>query len=343
MAAVTSQIWDRQHRPILIVAPSYGLPVGGVERYIEHLAAGIASRNIAVEVLALDPTHSATPLEKLGSLTIRRFKTFGRPGSPFPSPQMTRWLMGHAADYAVINAHNLHTPLPAVAWLAARSARVPFVLTSYWHGTGHSAARRLLHVPYRPIATLVARSADLVVCNSDAEARLVARDFGSKVRTRVIPIGIDLPSVSTSNTARDAPDGQPGITVLSVGRLERYKQTETLVRTVRHLPPEYRLVVVGSGPEHDALVEAAATDDVEKRVLMRGRCSDEELRAWYGHASVCVSLSEHESFGLVVLEALASGCPVVASDIDAHRELVAFVPPGAIHLVAPDAQPIQIA
>jgi glycosyltransferase involved in cell wall biosynthesis len=257
---------------------------------------------------------------------------------------MARWLMAHAAEYSVINAHNLHTPSPALAALAARRARIPLVVTSYWHGTGHNLARRIMHVPYRPVATFVARTAALVICNSDAEQRLVTQDFGRGVRTRVIPIGIDMPAVvANPAVVADAPDARSGVAVLSVGRLERYKRTETLVRALRYLPADYRVVVIGSGPAQGTLVDIAATLGLEDRLLMRGRCSDDELRAWYGHASVCVSLSEHESFGLVVMEAAASGCPVIASDIDAHRELLAFVPPGAIELVPIDATPEQLA
>jgi glycosyltransferase involved in cell wall biosynthesis len=149
--------------------------------------------------------------------------------------------------------------------------------------------------------------------------------------------------VANPAVVADAPDARSGVAVLSVGRLERYKRTETLVRALRYLPADYRVVVIGSGPAQGTLVDIAATLGLEDRLLMRGRCSDDELRAWYGHASVCVSLSEHESFGLVVMEAAASGCPVIASDIDAHRELLAFVPPGAIELVPIDATPEQLA
>ena len=76
---------------------------------------------------------------------------------------------------------------------------------------------------------------------------------------------------------------------------------------------------------------------------MRGRVADEELRAWYQHAAVFVSLSELESFGLAVLEAAAAGVPVLASDIPAHRESTAWVPAGRITLVPSDGDSPTIA
>jgi glycosyltransferase involved in cell wall biosynthesis len=336
----------RSDRPIAIIAPSYGVPGGGVERYVDRLAVGLAEKGIKVEVVTPDPSHTAPRLEVRDGVTIHRFATWGKAGSPIPSPTMIRWLLANANRFALLNAHNLHTWIPALTAVAARRTGTPFVLTGYWHGTGHTQIRRLLHVIYRPIAVWTVRSAATVICNSFAERQLVTRDFGSRTRARVIPIGIDVPGspAPPDQTRSPAPDGNStGFTILSVGRLEHYKGTERAVRALRHLPPSYRLVVVGAGPAHDSIAAAAEEEGVADRVVMRGRCSDEELRAWYGHAAACISLSEQESFGLVVLEAASAGCPFVASDIDAHRELAAYVPSGRIHLIQREASPAQIA
>jgi glycosyltransferase involved in cell wall biosynthesis len=321
-------------KPILIVAPSFGVPRGGVELYLERLATGLASLGVAVEVAAPDAARSVRNVEDLGHLTVRRFPTVNGTGETTPPPQMIRWVFSHARDYAVLNAHNLHTIMPLITCLAARISDVPFVLTSHWHGTGHSSVRRLMHIPYRPVAMWIARSANVVICNSDAEAAIVRKSLGSQVRIQVIPVGIDRPrAMPNQDGSFQAPDGFNGKTVLAVGRLEAYKGTDKLVRTVRLLPAEYRLVVVGTGPAAKSVANTVVAEGVSDRVLLRGRCSDAELRAWYGHAAACVSLSAQESFGIVVLEAAASGCPVVASDIPPHRELAQFAPKGVIELI----------
>ena len=122
-----------------------------------------------------------------------------------------------------------------------------------------------------------------------------------------------------------------------MGRLETYKGVQDIVTALPFLPADHRLVVVGSGPAADLIEKTAARLGVGGRVLLRGRVPDDELRAWYGRAAVAVSLSRHESFGLTVLESAAAGAPVVASDIPAHRESMAFVPAGRIRLVPLDA------
>ena len=68
-----------------------------------------------------------------------------------------------------------------------------------------------------------------------------------------------------------------------------------------------------------------------------------ELDAWYARADVFVSLSRHELFGLALLEGAVAGAAVVASDIPAHREVGAYLPPGRVVFVDPDCAPLELA
>ena len=82
---------------------------------------------------------------------------------------------------------------------------------------------------------------------------------------------------------------------------------------------------------------------VAPRLHLRGRVSQAELDAWYARADVVASLSHRESFGLAVLEGAVAGAAVVASDIPAHREVAAYLPPGRAVFVAPDCTPVELA
>jgi glycosyltransferase involved in cell wall biosynthesis len=193
-----------------------------------------------------------------------------------------------------------------------------------------------------------ARTAAAIICNSAAEQRLIASNLHVRRRTTVIPAGMDLPAALVRSSRQDVTSLKDdrkngGSIILSVGRLEHYKGVEKLVRALPHLPSNYRLVIVGSGPARAAIEAACDSEGVSDRVLFRGGCSDEELHQWYADAAVCVSLSSNESFGLVVLEAATAGCPVVASDIGAHRELTAFMPPDRLYLVPNGSPPAAVA
>jgi glycosyltransferase involved in cell wall biosynthesis len=72
---------------------------------------------------------------------------------------------------------------------------------------------------------------------------------------------------------------------------------------------------------------------------MTGRVAREELIGWYRTADVFVSMSRHEAFGITLLEAAVGGARVVASDIEAHREVAGYLPAGTVRLVDPAASP----
>jgi glycosyltransferase involved in cell wall biosynthesis len=321
-------------RPIGLVSPMYAPAVGGVERYVERLAQGLLRRDLPVEIVATDPGASRPRLERHDGITVRRFPTVRGDRTYFVAPRLASWLAHHAADHALLHAHNLHTVVPLAAWWAARG-RVPLVLTGHYHGTGHTPLRRALHVPYRPVAGVVARAAARVVCNSEAERDLLRRDFGGALAPELVVEGIDLPPAARAREPGEPdPDGVTGrVTLLSVGRIEAYKHVDAIVGALPHLPAAYRLVVCGDGPARERVEVAARAAGVADRVILRGRVSDDELGAWYAAASAAISLSSMESFGLVVLEAVAAGCPVVASGIGAFRELARFVPPDRITYV----------
>jgi glycosyltransferase involved in cell wall biosynthesis len=173
------------------------------------------------------------------------------------------------------------------------------------------------------------RQASRIICVTEAERQLLDADFGV-LPTVVIPNGIDVEAI-TNTVPHPKPEGC--ITMLAVGRMEAYKQMDRLIETMPFLPPEYRAVMIGSGQEYETLRSRVEALGLQKRVKMPGHVAQEELMAWYRTADVFVSMSQHEAFGLTVLEAAAGGAAVVASDIPAHREIARFVAPGRIQYI----------
>jgi phosphatidyl-myo-inositol alpha-mannosyltransferase len=122
--------------------------------------------------------------------------------------------------------------------------------------------------------------------------------------------------------------------VLYVGRLEPRKGVEHLIEAMRIVSAGQgcvRLVIAGDGPDRGSL--AAQVRDARIDAQFAGRISDDQLTAYYQHADVvCAPAVGGESFGIVLLEAMAAGRPVVATTIDGYRELAGsiarLVPPG---------------
>ncbi|MFZ6030849.1 MAG: glycosyltransferase family 4 protein [Chloroflexota bacterium] len=330
----------KSSKPIGIVTPRYPPAIGGVEYHVSQLAEGLAARGIVVRVITTDPTGKLPPFEKQGLISISRFPTIRNDDVYFLSPKLAKWLSANGDRFALLHAHSYHTPLAFITANVCRQNKIPFIFSPHYHGTGHTGFRRLLHIPYRPFGRWTIRRAGRVVCVSEMEKRLIHQDFGSDLPTLVVPNGVDLKAIAE---AEPFPEKDTRKYILFVGRLEQYKQTENLIDVLPHLPEEYDLVIIGNGPMRKALEQKAKKLAVTPRVHMMRQVSQENLLSWYKTADVFVSLSQHEAFGMVVLEALAAGTPAVASDIPSHMELAHYVPPGRLSYVGAECTPEELA
>jgi glycosyltransferase involved in cell wall biosynthesis len=167
---------------------------------------------------------------------------------------------------------------------------------------------------------------------------------GTSPPAQVIPLGLNpLPPPSASATeefARLLGISPTRPVLLTVGRLVERKGVAWFVGAVLPLLPDGAIyAVVGEGPQRDAIAAAAAAGGVAHRVCMLGRVSDDLLGAAYARADIFVMpnipvTGDMEGFGLVALEAAASGLPVVASDLEGITEALqngrngVLVPPG---------------
>lgn len=301
-----------------------------------ELARGLREHGFEVEVATCDPTGKLPRTSLDEGVRVQRFSTIANDNVFFVSPGMVRWVVANARRFDVIHAHAYHSPLAFGAFVAAKLARRRFVLTPHYHGTGHSRLRRLLHVPYRPLGMLMVRGADVIICVSEAERRKLRHDFGSKLVTVLAPNGVDRDAIAAAQPFDEGLDLEaPGL-VLAAGRLEVYKRIDRIIAAMAHLP-DHRLVVIGSGPARPTLEEQVARLGVQERVAFLAAVPRDDFHRWLRTASVFVSLSEHEAFGITLLEAAVAGAGVVASDIPAHREVSAYVPDTPIRLVAADS------
>ena len=317
---------------IVYLAPGYAPAFGGVERHVEEIARRLAERGHVVDVL----TQTADRLdarETIDGVRVHRFRAINRSRAYGLPPGLFAYAARHLGEYDIVHGHGYHA-LPSLSALLTR--RVPVVFTPHYHGGGHTRFGRLLHLPYRPIGRALFARSRAVVCVSEAERRLVAADAPRVAgRIEVIPNGVDVEAIRGAE-----PWPEPGLVVLSIGRLLEYKQVDRLIGALPHAPAGARLVIVGAGPLEDELRSQAAASGLGDRITFAGTVDDADLRRWLRSATVVASLSREEAYGLVLVEGLAAGAAVVASSIDAHREVLDGQP--ASVLVPVDAEPATI-
>jgi glycosyltransferase involved in cell wall biosynthesis len=295
------------------VVSSYYPRIGGVETHVRRLAQGCAAAGDDVTVLTHQPGGYPAD-ESVDSVRVLRFPLTVRfPNYPL-SLELFRYLHEHAADFDLVHSHSYHT----VVGHAAIRSRLPYIFTPHYHGTGHTPFRAFLHRLYRPAGAKQFKAAAAVICVSDAERELVVKDFPN-VAGKVVPIpnGTDVKQLTASDDsfALDQP------VVLTVGRLERYKNVDLIISAFRALPCAAVLIVVGDGPDRARLERLAQAAGPGRPVRFTGRISDAMLDGLFAQANVVTSASDHEAFGLILAEGLAAGARVVASAIPAHAEI----------------------
>ena len=166
-----------------------------------------------------------------------------------------------------------------------------------------------------------------IVIPSESLKDILVRDYGLHERYSVIPTGTDLePFLNADGKSLRAENGWQDETVLiSVGRLAPEKNWDTLVRAfakVHQEHPETRLVLIGDGAARPTLEELAAELGVSERVTFTGALPFQEIPRYLKAADVFAFASITETQGLVTIEAMAAGLPVVAVDGPGTRDIV---------------------
>jgi phosphatidylinositol alpha-mannosyltransferase len=231
---------------------------------------------------------------------------------------------------------HIHCPLAPMLPLAALRAAGGRPVVGTFHATaasnlGYQLFRRMLAQDFARITVPVAVS--------EPARRFVARYFPG--RYRLVPNGVDLERFSPSVSPTVASDGRP--TILAMGRLDPRKGLEHLIDAlplvVRSIGP-VRLLVAGEGPRAASL-RARARRVAPGLVDFLGAVPSSQVPGLYAAADcLCAPAVRNESFGIVLLEAMATARAVVASDISGYRLVVS---PGETGILARPADPAALA
>jgi phosphatidylinositol alpha-mannosyltransferase len=287
-----------------IVSP-YSLTIpGGVQQQVLGLARSLRAKGHEVRVLGpcdgpppdafVTPLGNSLPTAVNGSIA---------PLAPDASAALRTIRALNDEAFDIVHVHEPLVPGPSLTALLVKMA--PVVAT--FHSAGESAAYRTFSRQLKWVASRI----DIRVAVSKDAVELAQRYIGGDYE--VLFNGIELgdyltPSVSPRENA-----------IFFIGRHEERKGLSNLLEAFAKLPPDVRLWIASDGPQTAELKTRFASDT---RVDWLGRISDAEKISRMGRASVFCAPSLHgESFGVVLLEAMAAGTPVVASNLDGYRNV----------------------
>ena len=324
---------------VLILSWEYPpLIEGGLARHVRKLAENLVAQDVEVHVLARG-MEEAPAEEEMGGVVVHRVR---EPERPRELTEFVTWIehmnadmlaagveVGDRYDFDVVHGHDW---LVAVAGdHLAKRFRCPFMVTihatEYGRHQGWVDKHPQSHI--HGVEQWMANRAERVITCSAYMRDHVADIYGlEEARIAVIPNGIDpaeLVPVGDLDTLR-ASFAEPGERlVLLVGRLVYEKgfqlALEALPGVIDRLG-DVRFVVAGSGTAEQDLRRQASELGLDPYGTFLGWIGDDVLHSLYRIADLTVVPSLYEPFGVVALEAMASGCPCIVADTGGLREIV---------------------
>lgn len=312
--------------------------VGGLGRHVYQLATALAADGHEVVVLCRQPfdtdpaSHPTTDETREG---VRIITAAHDPHEFEFGPDMMAWTlaMGHAMTRAGLRLRDRWVPdvVHAHDWLAAHPAialaeffDVPIISTMHATEAGRHSGwvsgpiSRQVHA----IESWLARESDSLITCSASMAEEITELFGPGLaQISVIPNGIDSSRWPFARRRKHA--GPPEL--LFFGRLEYEKGVHDAIAAlprIRRSHPGTTLTIAGDGTQQDWLVEVARKHKVLKAVRFAGRADHDQLLELLHRVDAAVLPSHYEPFGIVALEAIAAGTPLVTTNVGGLGEAV---------------------
>lgn len=299
---------------------------GGVEKVMWDLTRGLSHRGITCDMLCamlkddtMDPSDIDRSVSTPDGREIR-FNDFGRvicvpaiakKAATMISPSMVSWLRHHSQEYDIIHVHH---PDPMAA-LALRLSGYKGRVILHWHSD--ILSQKFLLSFYRPLQNWLIRRADKIVGTTPVYVKESPDLKNVQNKVGYVPIGIE-PVVFDENAAMSIRNEYRDKKIIfSLGRLVPYKGFDVLIDAAACLGNDYQVLIGGMGPLRDSLQQQIDRLGISDLVKLLGYVADEQVPSLYGACDLFVlsSVMKTEAFGIVQIEAMSCGKPVIATTI----------------------------
>jgi len=280
---------------------------GGVEKVMWDLTKGLSSRGIDCDMLCAClkeywPENGVIKFNEHGHVYC--VKSYAKVAATMMAPAMITRLRRICKEYDIIHVHH-PDPMACVAlWLSGYKGKVVL----HWH-SDILKQKGLLKL-YMPLQQWLIRRADRIVGTTPVYVQQspFLRDVQEKCT--YLPIG-------TEGIELIPQEKSDKHIIYSMGRLVEYKGYKYLVEAAKYLPDNYEVVIGGGGPLKDELQAEVVELGLQGKVTLLGRVPDEDVAKWYNKCDIFVlsSVMRTEAFGIVQIEAMSCGKPVIATKI----------------------------
>jgi len=305
------------------VTPYFHPHIGGVESNVYNISKHLLKLGHEITVFTAQYDKKLPRHDELDGLKIIRSKELMNLFTTPVTPGLKTDLLAEKWDIV-----HTHAPPPLSSYYVAKAknkGQFPTVMTYHCDPEIPVRGGGLITSMYRSVfGNYTLRRMDLVLAETETYAATSRAIWNS--HAKVIPPGVDIERFNPKNNGQAIRErfglGSSKI-VMFVGRLTFHKGVNHLIDAAG-LYRDAKYLIVGSGPEEERLKHLAAASPNAKNIIFAGKASAEDLPHYYAACDLLVlpSVSRLEAFGLVMLEAMASGRPVITSDMPGMREVV---------------------
>ncbi len=304
---------------ILHVMRQYYPTVGGIQSVVANLANQLVENGHEVNILALNRLFDSdkTPLPSkaiVDGIRIRRIPYWGSKRYPI-APTILRYL----EKYDIIHLHSSDFFLNYLT-LTKFLHNVPLVLTSHGLFFHTQFAKSLKKAHFQTITRQSLKNVSAIACVSQQDYNLLAT-ITTVQKLQQIPNGINYETLSKNSIENRDPN-----LLLSIGALSTNKRHDKLLEVFAQLIQsrhEAKLVIVGADKGMLPILQDISQKlGIHNKVIFTGNISKDKLTYYLSKASIFLSASSYEGFGIALLEAMSAGCLPVVQPNTAHKELI---------------------
>lgn len=284
---------------------------GGVEKVAYDLMVGLSERGVACDMLCAASEGETRIIPVNAHARLICCRTWKKIAATMISPSMIFVLRRLCNQYDIIHVHHPDPMACLALFLSGYTGKV----VVHWHSDIQK--QKTLLRAYRPLQDWLLRRADLIVGTTPVYLKESPYLKAVQGKAVCLPIGVRpmRPRQEAVRAVRQWYHNRK--IVFSLGRLVHYKGYAYLVDAARYLPDDYVVLIGGTGVLKEELQRQIKLLGLQEKVYLLGRVSDEDLPAYYGACDVfCLSsVQKTEAFGIVQIEAMSCGKPVVATSI----------------------------
>lgn len=285
---------------------------GGVEKVMYDLTLGLSNRKVECDMLCTTDEKKSHVIKLNAYGKIMCAHSFKKIAATTLSSSIITTLRKICNDYDIIHVHH---PDP-MACLALYLSGYKGQVVVHWH-SDIVKQKNLLKL-YAPLQSWMLKRANLIIGTSPIYIKESPFLQKFQDKTTYLPIGIDKTHPLPLEVDKVKNEYAGKKIVFSVGRLVEYKGFSYLIESAKHLSDDYVVLIAGSGPLKGELQKQIDSNNLQHKVKLLGYISNNQKYGYYGASDVfCLSsIQKAEAFGIVQIEAMSCGKPVVATNIE---------------------------